>query len=37
MLSEEKKADFISRIIANLHAVVACGFAIASMFAPWYL
>ncbi|CDW75432.1 transmembrane protein 136-like [Stylonychia lemnae] len=36
-LSNEKKADYISRIVANIHAVIAVGMAIIVLFFSWYI
>lgn len=34
-LSDQKKADYISRIVANIHAVIAVILASISLFCTW--
>jgi len=34
-LTSEKKADYLSRVVANIHAVLSCIAAILSFFYTW--
>ncbi len=36
-LSPTKKADFLSRSVANIHAGVSCSVALLAFFITWYI